>query len=102
MEEKKKETVNGYYQLCPKCLGEGTVPNIGISSASSRICPLCYGAKTFYHPPVILSSLISALEKEIENDKEKLPLHAMLQIKSDRQRAFEKAISLVKQTMKTE
>lgn len=38
-----------YYQLCPKCFGEGIVPNYGISTTAllTRICPTCNGAKTF-------------------------------------------------------
>jgi len=42
------------------------------------------------------TTLIEALEKEIENEKEMRPLQTALQIKSDKQLAYEKAISLVK------
>jgi len=41
-----------YYQLCPKCFGEGIVDNPyarGTSSIPTRPCPVCNGAKTFYH-----------------------------------------------------
>lgn len=41
-----------YYQLCPKCFGEGIVDNPyarGTSSVPTRPCPVCNGAKTFYH-----------------------------------------------------
>lgn len=38
-----------YYQLCPKCFGEGYVPSIGTTSSLHRICPVCNGAKTIYH-----------------------------------------------------
>ena len=38
-----------YYQLCPKCFGEGTVMNYGYSTTAPiiRTCPTCQGAKTF-------------------------------------------------------
>lgn len=38
-----------YYQLCPKCFGEGYVPSIGSTSSLHRTCPVCNGAKTLYH-----------------------------------------------------
>jgi len=41
-----------YYQLCPKCFGEGIVDNPyarGTSSVPTRPCPVCNGDKTFYH-----------------------------------------------------
>lgn len=33
-----------YWQLCPKCNGEGQIDNLGISSSLFRQCPLCKGA----------------------------------------------------------
>lgn len=38
-----------YYQLCPKCFGEGYIPSIGSTSSLHRTCPVCNGAKTLYH-----------------------------------------------------
>ena len=38
------------WQLCPKCLGEGHVENIGTSSSVYRICPVCNGNKTLIKP----------------------------------------------------
>ena len=35
-----------YRQLCPKCLGEGRVDNIGTTSSLFRVCPVCNGEKT--------------------------------------------------------
>jgi hypothetical protein len=37
-----------YYQLCPKCLGEGQVASIGNTSSIWRTCPVCWGAKTLF------------------------------------------------------
>ena len=39
------------HQLCPKCDGEGYVPNFGgVSSNMYRPCPVCEGAKTLMIP----------------------------------------------------
>lgn len=42
----------GYWQLCPKCDGEGQVPNNGTSTSVYRICPVCNGAKILVRPGV--------------------------------------------------
>lgn len=41
-----------YHQLCPKCIGEGKVPNIGGTTISAllRICPVCDGNKIITLP----------------------------------------------------
>jgi len=41
--------VTPYYQLCPKCIGEGFVMNYnaGGTNQLTRICPTCNGAKMF-------------------------------------------------------
>jgi len=38
------------WQLCPKCFGEGEVSNVGTSSSTYRICPVCNGNKTLIKP----------------------------------------------------
>lgn len=42
--------VSWQHQLCPKCFGEGQLPNLGASSSLYRICPVCDGAKTLIVP----------------------------------------------------
>lgn len=44
-----------YYQLCPKCAGEGQVPNIGTTSSLFRICPVCNGSRTLYVDPSMVA-----------------------------------------------
>ncbi len=38
------------WQLCPKCLGEGQIPNMGITSSSFKICDICNGEKKLIKP----------------------------------------------------
>ena len=38
------------WQLCPMCIGEGVVQNVGISSSIHRSCPVCNGNKTLIKP----------------------------------------------------
>lgn len=33
------------FQLCPKCDGEGTIPTVGLSNSTMRMCPVCGGMK---------------------------------------------------------
>ncbi len=40
----------GYWQLCPKCDGEGIIPTIGLATATTRICPVCNGSKLLARP----------------------------------------------------
>lgn len=44
-----------YYQLCPKCAGEGQVHNIGTTSSLFRICPVCNGSRTLYVDPSMVA-----------------------------------------------
>jgi DnaJ-class molecular chaperone len=38
------------WQLCPMCIGEGVVQNVGTSSSIHRTCPVCNGNKTLIKP----------------------------------------------------
>ena len=38
------------WQLCPMCLGEGRIANVGTSSSTFRICPVCNGSRTLIKP----------------------------------------------------
>jgi hypothetical protein len=38
------------WQLCPMCIGEGIVQNVGTSSSMYRTCPVCNGNKTLIKP----------------------------------------------------
>lgn len=58
--EEKYQTVN--WQLCPKCAGEGVCDNIGTSSSTHRMCPVCNGAK------VITPRLVKVEEFKTENN----------------------------------
>lgn len=55
-----KTTETIFYQLCPKCSGEGTLNNSGTSSSVNRICDVCKGAK------ILANSLKTTEEKEGE------------------------------------
>lgn len=36
---------NQVWQLCPKCNGEGICSTEGLSTSTTRICPVCNGGK---------------------------------------------------------
>jgi len=38
------------WQLCPMCIGEGIVQNVGTSSSIHRTCPVCNGSRTLIKP----------------------------------------------------
>lgn len=44
----------GYWQLCPKCDGEGDVLNTpeGMYTSMMRTCPVCNGAKMLVRPEI--------------------------------------------------
>jgi len=55
-----------YYQICPKCLGEGQVMNYNTGSTSSpmmRTCPTCNGAKAFLVQSVGAAGVCSGQDK---------------------------------------
>lgn len=49
----KEQKQYGFYQLCPKCDGEGSVSTNGLSTSSTRICPVCAGQKILVRPEII-------------------------------------------------
>ena len=60
---------HGQHQLCPKCFGEGFIPNTGFggwttSSNMHRTCPVCNGAKT-----LIVPSYSPACDHARDNEK---------------------------------
>lgn len=59
-----------YYQLCPKCLGEGQVQNYGITTTAPimRVCPTCNGAKTFLVQDVEGACANGAVDKTVSVD----------------------------------
>ena len=50
VELKKCDKIISEWQLCPMCLGEGRIANIGTSSSMYRICPVCNGNRTLIKP----------------------------------------------------
>jgi hypothetical protein len=55
-----------HWQLCPKCNGEGVCDNIGTSSSTHRMCPVCNGAKVIT-PRFVIDERekIEQLEKDV-------------------------------------
>lgn len=47
------------YQLCPKCNGEGRVPNTGTSTSTHSLCDVCNGSKTLIKPVAMRDQLKS-------------------------------------------
>jgi hypothetical protein len=39
-------TTKQYYILCTDCAGTGHVPEMGLSTSTTRICPVCCGGGT--------------------------------------------------------
>jgi hypothetical protein len=50
VELKKCDKIISEWQLCPMCLGEGRIANVGTSSSMYRICPVCNGNRTLIKP----------------------------------------------------
>jgi hypothetical protein len=50
VEPKKCNKIISEWQLCPMCLGEGRIANVGTSSSMYRICPVCNGNRTLIKP----------------------------------------------------
>lgn len=42
----------GFYQLCPKCDGEGQITNYYPTTSAWRTCPVCNGAKLLVRPEI--------------------------------------------------
>ena len=55
-----------HWQLCPKCNGEGVCDNIGTSSSTHRMCPVCSGGKVIT-PRFVIDERekIEQLEKDV-------------------------------------
>ncbi len=49
----QKKLVFGEWQLCPKCLGEGIIPNNGITSSCFKTCDMCNGEKKLIKPIIL-------------------------------------------------
>ena len=53
-----------FWQLCPKCNGEGSVSTRGLSTETTKICDVCHGEKILERP--------NSERKELEKENERL------------------------------
>lgn len=62
---RKGYSLKGDVQTCPRCNGEGNIPNPYQTSAVNIQCPVCLGARVLYSQPLKSNSEASAINDAI-------------------------------------